>query len=175
MIYDVMGAMELSKGGGGRARPPGAPWGGMFAYRSAGPAVPPCPLKAVIVAIAVSATALLGQDYTTDKPPPAPTITVPLTPEQKAALQAVDVRIAGVEALTAKVDDSAYRENCLSAVKDFKRRRASLEQNFEPGLYEALMHSVISRYQVIALWLTPARLAPRAESASAAATGKTGK
>src|SRR5688572_9422263 len=103
MIYDVMGAMELSKRGGGRARPPGAPWGGMLAYRSAGPAVPPYPLKAVIVAIAVSATALLGQDYTTDKPAPAPTITVPLTPEQKAALQAVDVRIAGVEALTAKV------------------------------------------------------------------------
>ena len=131
------------------------------------------PLIAALFALVVSATALCGQDYSTDKPAPAPTITVPLTPEQKTALQAVDIRIAGVEALAAKVEDPAYRENCSSAIRDLKRRRVSLEKNFEPGLYEALMHSVISRYQVIALWLTPPRLAPR--EGNAGATGKTEK
>jgi hypothetical protein len=143
--------------------------------RSATPtAAPPYPLKAVLFAFAVSGTAAFGQDYTTDKPAKAPpAITVPLTPEQKTALQAVDVRIAGVEALAAKVDDPAYRENCDSAIRDLKRRRVALEKNFEPGLYEALMHSVISRYQVIALWLTPPRLAPRAGNAGK--TEKTGK
>ena len=144
---------------------------------AAGRTRPPSPLirpAGLIFVVALSATVLTGQDYTTDKPAPNPAITVPLTPEQKTALQAVDVRIAGVEALVAKVDDAAYRENCIAAVQDLKRRRVSLEKNFDPALYESLMHSVISRYQVIALWLTPPRLAPRAENADAA-TGKTGK
>ena len=137
------------------------------------PASPLIKSVGLLLVFALSSAALPGQDYTTDKPPAAPTITIPLTPEQKAALQAVDVRIAGVEALVAKVDDAAYRENCAAAVRDLKKRRAGLEKNFDPALYESLMHSVISRYQVIALWLTPPRVAPRAErTAGAAKTGK---
>ena len=173
-----MSAFNCGKGGeiAGRVRAGtlGAPRAETGAERAAGPAVTPFPLKSLIFAIAVSATVLRGQDYTTDKPAPNPAITVPLTPEQKNALEAVDVRIAGVEALVAKIDDPAYRENCVAAVKDLKKRRGSLEKNFDPALYESLMHSVISRYQVIALWLTPPRVAPRAENAGAA-TGKTGK
>lgn len=102
-----------------------------------------------------------AQDHVTDKPAAkAPPVAIPLTAEQKAALRAVDVRIGGVEALLAKVDDPVYRAKEVKAVADMKKRRAGLEKNFDPMTYETLMHSVISRYQVIALWLTPPRELP---------------
>ena len=78
-----------------------------------------------------------------------------LTPEQKAALAAVDVRLAGVVALAAKIDDPNYKAEVARQIEDLKKRRLAIEKNFDPGLYEVLMHSVISRYQVIALWLKP--------------------
>jgi hypothetical protein len=81
-----------------------------------------------------------------------------LTPEQKAALAAVDVRLAGVVALAAKIDDPNYKAEVARQIEDLKKRRLAIEKNFDPGLYEVLMHSVISRYQVIALWLRPAPL-----------------
>jgi len=81
-----------------------------------------------------------------------------LTPEQKAALAAVDVRLAGVVALAAKIDDPNYKAEVARQIEDLKKRRLAIEKNFDPGLYEVLMHSVISRYQVIALWLKPAPL-----------------
>jgi hypothetical protein len=83
-----------------------------------------------------------------------------LTPEQKAALRAIDVRLAGAEALAAKIDDPEYKAEVAKQIEDLKRRRLAIEKNFDPGLYEALMHSVISRYQVIALWLKPPPLPP---------------
>jgi hypothetical protein len=116
------------------------------------------PLFLLAWAAVVSAVA---QDYTTDKPAAkAPPVAIPLTAEQKSALRAVDVRLAGVEALLAKVDDPVYRAKEAKAVADMKKRRAGLEKNFDPMTYETLMHSVISRYQVIALWLTPPRELP---------------
>jgi hypothetical protein len=81
-----------------------------------------------------------------------------LTHEQKAALAAVDVRLAGVMALAAKIDDPNYKAEVARQIEDLKKRRLAFEKNFDPGLYEVLMHSVISRYQVIALWLKPAPL-----------------
>lgn len=106
----------------------------------------------------VAAASAGAQDYTTDKPASkAPPVAIPLTDEQKAALRAVDVRIKGVEALIEKIDDPVYRAKEAKAVDDMKKRRAGLEKNFDPMTYETLMHSVISRYQVIALWLTPPR------------------
>jgi hypothetical protein len=81
-----------------------------------------------------------------------------LTPDQKAALAAVDVRLAGVETLAAKIDDLKYKAEVARQIEDLKKRRLAIEKNFDPGLYEVLMHSVISRYQVIALWLKPAPL-----------------
>src|SRR5262245_38526954 len=81
-----------------------------------------------------------------------------LTPEQKAALAAVDVRLAGVVALAAKIDEPNYKAEVARQIEDLKKRRLAIEKNFDPGLYEVLMHSVISRYQVIALWLKPAPL-----------------
>src|SRR5580658_7078113 len=91
-----------------------------------------------------------------------------LTPEQKAALAALDVRLAGVEALAAKIDDPDYKAEVARQIEDLKKRRLAIEKNFDPGLYEVLMHSVISRYQVIALWLEPAPLPPHAPAALAA-------
>jgi hypothetical protein len=90
-----------------------------------------------------------------------------LTPDQKAALAAVDVRLAGVEALAAKIDDPNYKTEVAKQIEDLKKRRRALEQNFDPGLYEVLMHAVISRYQVIALWLKPAPLPAPAPPARA--------
>lgn len=86
-----------------------------------------------------------------------PAIAVALTAEQKTALQAVDVRLAGVDALVARIDDPAYRAREARTVADLRRRRSELERNFDPMSYESLMHTVISRYQIVALWLTPPR------------------
>lgn len=111
-----------------------------------------------LAALAFFASTLVAQDYGDGKAPPAPAVIVPLTAEQKTALRAVDVRIAGVESLVAKIDDPAQKAANVTAVADLKKRRAAMEKNFDPGLYETLMHSVISRYQTVALWLTPPRV-----------------
>jgi hypothetical protein len=83
-----------------------------------------------------------------------------LTAEQKAALAAVDARLAGVETIAAKIDDSNYRAEVARQIDDLKKTRLAIEKNFDPGRYEALMHSVISRYQVVALWLRAPPLPP---------------
>src|SRR5262245_29867833 len=84
-----------------------------------------------------------------------------LTPEQKTALAAVDVRLAGVETLAAKIVDPDYKADVARQIEDLKKTRLAIEKNFDSGRYEALMHSVISRYQVIALWLKTSPLPPR--------------
>lgn len=118
----------------------------------------------LLVLAGAAAAPAAAQESPTDKPAAkAPPVAIPLTEEQKSALRAVDVRLAGVEALLAKVDDPVYRAKEEKAVADMKKRRAGLEKNFDPMTYETLMHSVISRYQVIALWLTPPRDKPPAK------------
>jgi hypothetical protein len=76
-----------------------------------------------------------------------------LTPEQKAALAAIDIRLDGVQTLAAKIDDPNYKAEVARQIDDLKKGRLALEKDFDQGRYEALMHSVISRYQVTALWL----------------------
>ena len=83
-----------------------------------------------------------------------------LTPDQKMALAAVDVRMAGVETLAAKIDDPNYRAEVARQIEDLKKSRLAIEKNFDQGRYEVLMQSVISRYQVIALWLKAPPLPP---------------
>jgi hypothetical protein len=126
------------------------------------PLLPFAPIRGrsflAVLALAFVTLTISAQDYGTEKPAKAPAVSIPLTPEQKTALEAVDARIAGIETLIAKIDDAAYKAASIGAVADLKRRRVSLEKNFEAGLYESLMHSVISRYQIVALWLTPPRL-----------------
>ena len=85
-----------------------------------------------------------------------------LTPEQATALAAIDMRLAGVEKLAQRIDDAGYRSEVGRQIEDLKERRRKLEEEFDPSLYESLMHSVISRYQVIALWLKPPPLPPPA-------------
>ena len=126
-------------------------------------------VPALALAVLLLTCTALAQDYGNDKPPPEPKVSVPPTDEQKTALRAIDVRLAGVEQIAAKIDDPSYKATTDSAIADLKRRRKSLEKNFEPALSESLMHSVISRYQIIALWLTPARLPPPLSKATATA------
>jgi hypothetical protein len=114
----------------------------------------------VIIVLAAAPLPLVAQDYGNDKPARVPEVAIPLTAEQKAALEALDVRVAGVEALIVKIDDPPYKASVIAAVADFKKRRAVQAKNFDAGLYEALMHAVISRYQVVSLWLTPPRVPP---------------
>jgi hypothetical protein len=88
-----------------------------------------------------------------------------LSPEQKAALAAIDIRLAGVETIAAKIDDPRYKAEVARQIDDLKNTRLGLEKNFDAGRYEALMHSVISRYQVIALWLKAPALPPPEQNA----------
>ena len=76
-----------------------------------------------------------------------------LTAEQNAALAAIDIRLSALLAVAAKIDDSDYMAEVARQIQDLKDRRRALEKNFDQALYEALMHSVISRYQVAGLWL----------------------
>ncbi len=94
---------------------------------------------------------------------PAP---VPLTAEQKSAIAALDVRLRGVEALIQKVNDPKYRAELDGAIKDFHQRRDAMAKNFDQGLYDNLMHAIISRYQIVALWLKPP-LVPSADGKKA--------
>ena len=108
-----------------------------------------------------------AQDYLENKPAPAiPTVAVPLTAEEKAQLAAVDARLAALEALLPKIDEASFKATVVSAIADIRKRRAALEKKFDPASYETLMHTVIGRYQVVALWLKPPRIPAPATSAA---------
>jgi hypothetical protein len=135
---------------------PGAPGGRALPSKSGA-----LNLRVLTVALVVVSGSLLpAQDYLNNVPPPkaAPEVAVPLTAEQREALRALEVRIAGVEALVPKIDDAKYKAATVAAIADFRKRAAAQARNFDQGLYEALMHAVISRYQVVSLFLTPARI-----------------
>jgi hypothetical protein len=61
--------------------------------------------------------------------------------------------LAAVETIAAKIDEPDYKAEVARQIKELKDRRLAVEKNFDLASYEALMHSVISRYQVTALWL----------------------
>src|SRR5688572_8641944 len=63
-----------------------------------------------------------------------------LTPEQRTALAAVDARLAGVEAIAAKIDDLDYKAEVARQIEDMKKSRLAIEKNFDQSRYEALMH-----------------------------------
>lgn len=124
------------------------------------------PLLLPLIALALAATGLVEKRGLADEAAAGNT----LTAEQKSALAAVDVRLAGVETLAAKVNDPAYKAEVARQIQDLKKRRLEIEKNFDPALYETLMHSVISRYQVIALWLkAPALPVPAAAATASSA------
>ena len=124
----------------------------------------------VLIALTFASPVVLAQDYGNDKPPPpVPEVSIPLTPAEKATLHAIEVRLVGVEALAAKIDDPKYQASVQADIGDMKKRHAALEKKYDAGPAEALMHSVISRYQIVALWLRPAPL-PSAAKPGAVAT-----
>jgi hypothetical protein len=126
-----------------------------------------------MIAAAMLATPLGAQDYLANKPPPsAPTLEIPLTPQEKAQLAAVDIRLAAVEALVSKIDDPAFKSSTVSAIADIKKRRAAIEKKFDPAGYETLMHLVIGRYQIVALWLEPPRIPGPAQKPATTAEAK---
>lgn len=117
-------------------------------------------LAALPIALGIGVPVASAQDYAYEKSaaPKAPVVAVPLTPEEKAQLAAVDARFAALEALVGKIDEPGYKATTLSAIADIKKRRAALEKKFDPASYETLMHLVIGRYQVVSLWLKPPRI-----------------
>src|SRR4051812_11230609 len=76
-----------------------------------------------------------------------------LTAEQRAAVAALDVRLGAVEKIAASIDDASYNAEVARQIDELKKSRVAIEKDFDQGRYETLMHSVISRYQVVALWL----------------------
>jgi hypothetical protein len=126
-----------------------------------------------IIAAAMLLTPLGAQDSVDGKrPPPAPSAEIPLTPGEKAQLASVDIRLAAVEALVAKIDDPNFRSSTVSALADLKKRRAALGKKFDSAGFETLMHQVIGRYQVVALWLQPPRIPAPADEPEARAETK---
>lgn len=108
-------------------------------------------LLALACAIEIAAAFQTEQKILGDEP--LAVSTSELTPEQKMALAAVDVRLAAVESLAATIEDADYKADVGRQIDELKKRRLALEKSFDPALYETLMHAVISRYQVTALWL----------------------
>jgi hypothetical protein len=117
----------------------------------------PVLLLVSLLVIGLAAAEPVGSKVLADEPKAAGNS---LTLEQKAALAAVDVRLAGVETLAATIDDPGYKADVARQIDDLKKSRLAVEKHFDQAAYEALMHSVISRYQVIALWLKPPPLPP---------------
>lgn len=120
-----------------------------------------------LVILTAAAALVAGRCLAADKPAEKPAqseveavIPPPLTDEQKTALAAIDARMIGVEDIAKKIDDADYKQEVAEQIADLKKRRLALEKNYDQGLSEALMHSVISRYQIIALWLKPPALPP---------------
>jgi N-acyl-D-amino-acid deacylase len=58
-----------------------------------------------------------------------------------------------VEKIAASIDDASYQAEVARQIDELKKSRLAIEKDFDQARYEALMHSVISRYQVVALWL----------------------
>jgi hypothetical protein len=107
----------------------------------------------LLLAFAAASTFAFAAEKPAEKPAEL------LTPDQVTALAAIDARMVGVDEIATRIDDPEYKDEVAKQIADLKKRRQALETNFDQGLYEALMHSVISRYQIIALWLKPPALA----------------
>lgn len=90
--------------------------------------------------------------------------TPPPSREQESVFRALDIRVAGVEALVARIDDPAYKASMVTVVEDFKKRRDDLRKNFDQVQFDALMHNVNRNYQIVSLWLkSPRTPAPSGE------------
>ena len=84
---------------------------------------------------------------------------VALTPVQKSAVDALDVMLAGYDALIAKITDSDYKASTVKLLDALKSRRDVVRRNFEQGFYNDLKLDIYHEYQRTAAWL--ALLGPR--------------
>jgi hypothetical protein len=73
-----------------------------------------------LLAIALAATEKAGGQALADERAAAAASS--LTAEQKAALAALDVRLAGVETLAAKIDDPNYKAEVARQIDDLKKK-----------------------------------------------------
>jgi hypothetical protein len=78
------------------------------------------------------------------------------TPEQKAALEALDAELVRFDSRLAQVADPRYREEVATALKKFKQRRDALRQvEFDQGKYDELRFEINVEYQRVMMWLRP--------------------
>ena len=76
-----------------------------------------------------------------------------LTPEQKTALAAVDARLAGVEAIAAKIDDPDYKAEVARQIEDLKKTPAGDREEFRSGPLrgaDAFRHQPLSGHRTLA-------------------------
>jgi Skp family chaperone for outer membrane proteins len=78
------------------------------------------------------------------------------TPEQKAALEALDAELVRFDGRLAQVAEPGYREEVAAALKKFKQRRDALRQaEFDQGKYDELRFEINVEYQRVMMWLRP--------------------
>ena len=90
-------------------------------------------------ALLLCSVRLVAQDYGNNKPPPMPEVAVPLTPAERASLHAVEMRIAGVEAQLARIDEASYKARVESDIRDFKRLLREEDATLTRNLAKQLM------------------------------------
>jgi hypothetical protein len=86
--------------------------------------------------------------------------------DQRAALDSLDLLLAGCDALLAKVTDVDHRAVTRVFLDSAKKRRDALAKAFEQDAYRDLRLDVNFEYQRLAVWLAPPRSPLRAEKAA---------
>jgi hypothetical protein len=107
-----------------------------------------------------------------EKLPARQPIATALTAEQVAGFRVLDIRLAGLESVAAKIGDPDYRTSIEATIADFKKLRDKLKSNFEQAQFDTLNHNVNRHYQIVSLWLKPPRYRAPPEKDAAPASGE---
>jgi C-terminal processing protease CtpA/Prc len=89
------------------------------------------------------------------EPVPAVPAAVPVTPQQKTALEALDRAIARFDALLARDDDARHQMAERTVLDGFKKRRDALRTAFDQSKYDDLRTELNLEYQRLAAWVGP--------------------
>lgn len=92
-------------------------------------------------------------------PPPA---SPAYTPEQKAALAALDGAIERFEALLERDDDNQHKSVTAVVLAGIKQRRTALREIFDQARYDELRVDLNLEYQRLAQWMAPPKNPPTA-------------
>ena len=91
---------------------------------------------------------------------------VTYTPEQKAALDALDAELGRFDAKAGLITDGTYKAEIRIAIERFKKRRTALRQAaFDQGKYDELRFEINVEYQRVANWLRGPITPQRAKNA----------